>query len=133
MVTAATQQLQWLVSAYNSFFPSWTFPYLPLAVAAAFQSFAWLSGPIFLNGLSLIPRIFVLWLFAFGEYTFMSPTMNAGVEVLKMTEPLLVVIYQVMTLVVFMIIDVFVFRKPFPLKYVLSFALLVAAVFVAYK
>lgn len=132
IVTEATNQLKFLLDTYFSIFPKWTFPYLPLAVAAAFQSFAWMSGPIFLNTLSLLPRILVLWLFAFGEYTFMSPTMNAGVEVLGWEEPFLVVIYQVMTLVVFMLIDIFIFRKKFRPKYVIAFALLVMAVFVAY-
>jgi uncharacterized protein (DUF486 family) len=132
MTTAATKQLAALLAAYLSIFPKWTFPYLPLGVAAIFQSFAWMSGPIFLNSLTLIPRILVLWLLAFGEYTFMSPTMNAGVEVIGWEEPFLVVIYQVMTLVVFMFINIFIFQKPFHVKYLISFILLSLAVFVAY-
>ena len=109
MVSAAYDQLNALIKIYETYFPKWTFPFIPLGIAAAFQSFAWMSGPYFLGHLSLLPRIFVLWLFALGEYSFMSPSMNAGVEVLKMSGPLLVVIYQVMTLIVFMIIDVFIF------------------------
>ena len=132
MQTAATQQLTNLMNLYRTYLPGWTFPFMPLGIAAAFQSIAWMAGPIFFKNLSLIPRILVLWLFAAGEYTFMSPTMNAGVEVLKMSEPLLVTVYQVMTLVVFMLMDIFVFKKPFQLKYVVSFALLGLAVYVAY-
>ena len=131
--SAAYDQLVSLYAAYCRFIPTWTFPYLPLAVAALFQSFAWMSGPIFLTSLSLVPRILVLLMFACGEYIFMSPAMNAGVEVLGISEPQLVVIYQVMTLMVFVAVNVLVFRKPFHAKYVLSFALLVLAVYVTYQ
>lgn len=132
METASTSQLIKLLGIYKKFLPAWTFPFLPLGIAAIFQSFAWMAGPIFFKNLSLLPRVLVLWLFALGEYSFMSPSMNAGVEVLGMSEPLLVVIYQVMTLVIFMIIDVFVFKKEFKPKYIVSFALISLAVYIAY-
>ena len=132
MQTAATSQLHGLLTRYQKVIPLWTFPWLPLAIAATFQSFAWMAGPIFLNAYSLWPRVLLLWMLALGEYSFMSPSMNAGVEVLGMPEPLLVVIYQVMTLLVFMFINVFVFKRPFQPKFVVSFALLAVAVWVAY-
>ncbi len=131
--SAAFGQLQTLLKWYGQIFPMWTFPFLPLIVAAFFQAFAWMSGPIFLSNYTLVPRIAILLLFACGEYIFMSPTMNAGVEVLKMSEPLLVVIYQVVTLVVFMFVQIFIFKKPFHMKYLISFILLSAAIYVAYK
>lgn len=130
--SAAYGQLKALSDIYRRYLPLWTFPFLPLAVAAVFQSLAWMSGPIFFGGLSLAPRLLVLWFLALGEYVFMSTSMNAGVEVFGMQEPLLVVIYQVMTLVVFMLIDIFVFRKRFRMKYAVSFVILAMAVYVAY-
>jgi uncharacterized protein (DUF486 family) len=130
--SAAFGQLLEIWNVYKNILPTWTFPFLTLCIAAVFQSFAWMSGPIFLSSLSLVPRILVLWLFAAGEYIFMSITMNLGVEVLKMSEPLLVVVYQVMTLFVFMFIDIFVFKKEFRFKYFVSFVLLSLAVYVAY-
>ena len=130
--TAATAQLAALYGAYQRVLPKWTFPYVTLGVAAVFQSFAWMSGPIFLGHLTLLPRILVLWMFAAGEYLFMSPTMNIGVEVLGLEEPLLVVIYQVMTLIIFMIIDVFVFKNRFRAKHVVAFALLAITIYIVY-
>lgn len=62
----------------------------------------------------------------------MSPTMNAGVEILGMHEPFLVTIYQIVTLVVFIFMDIYVFRRPFEFKYYICFALLAAAAYVAY-
>jgi uncharacterized protein len=131
-ITASTSQLRSLLKLYQKAFPLWTFPLIPLFVAAVFQSMAWLSGPIFLSNLTLMPRIMVLWLFALGEYMFMSPSMNAAVEVLGMSEALLVVIYQVMTLVVFIFMNIFVFRKPMHYKYIISFVFLTFAVYIAY-
>lgn len=131
MSTAATVELRSLIQWYGRVLPSWTFPVLPLTIAAMFQSLAWLSGPILLSGLTLIPRILVLWLFAAGEYGFMSPSMNAAVEVLGMEEPALVVLYQVVTLVVYTLVHILIFKKPFRAKYIASFVLLALAVLVA--
>lgn len=130
--SAAFNQLKWIIMQYQKFLPMWTFPFLPLGIAAMFQTMAWLSGPIFFKDLTLIPRILVLWCLALGEYLPMSVSMNAGVEVLGMSEPLLVVVYQVMTLIVFMIMDIFVFKKRFKPKYAVAFVLLSLAVYVAY-
>jgi hypothetical protein len=49
IMTAATKELKKLLEVYLKIFPSWTFPALPLIVAATFQSMAWMSGPIFLK------------------------------------------------------------------------------------
>jgi len=130
--TAATGQLKGLLQAYTKLLPMWSFPYVPLTIAAIFQSFAWLSGPIFLSRFTLYPRIMILWLFALGEYLFMSPTMNAGVEVLGLSEPWLVVVYSVLTLIVFMFMNIFVFKKPFEMKYVISFFLLSCSLYVTF-
>jgi uncharacterized protein (DUF486 family) len=131
-MTASTLQLNALLNIYFRFFPSWTFPFLPLTIAAFFQSIAWMAGTIFLYDLSLLPRMLVLWLFAAGEYLFMSPTMNAGIEILNMEEPFLVVIYQIITLVVYMNVHVFVFNKTFKFKYFISFLFLALATYFAY-
>ena len=131
-MTAATKQLSQLLAIYFSIFPRWTFPVLPLMIAAVFQSIAWMSGPIFLGHLTLLPRILVLWLFAAGEYTFMSPTMNAGVEIMGMREPFLVTMYQIVTLIVFIFVDIFIFKRPFEKKYYLCFSLLAMATYVAF-
>jgi uncharacterized protein (DUF486 family) len=130
--TAATEQLITLLQYYSKYLPLWSFPVLPLTIAAFFQSMAWMSGPNLFGGVSLIPRMFIMWLLAGGEYLFMIPSMNAGIEILNMREPYLVVIYQVITLVVFMIVDLFIFKKPFHIKYLISFVLLCLAVMVVY-
>jgi uncharacterized protein (DUF486 family) len=131
MVSSAYNQLVSLLANYSKILPISTFPYIPFIIASVSQSMAWVAGPIYLKSLSLIPRIFFLLLFAVGEYTFMAPAMNASVEVLHMTEPYLVVMYQALTLCVFMFMNVFIFKNPFQLKYVVSSFFLIIAVYIA--
>lgn len=131
MVSAATSQYVTLLEMYNKYFHKITFPCLPFSIAAAFQVFAWFGGT-FLQQYTLIPRIIILWFFALGEYTFMSPTMNTAVEVLKVPESVLVVLYSAITLFVFIFINTFVFKNPFKLKYLVSYILLIAAIYIAY-
>ena len=130
--TAATSQLKSLLDLYNKILPKWSFPYFPLTIAAFFQSLAWMSGPNLFQSVSLAPRMLIMWLLAGGEYLFMMPSMNASIELLNLHEPYLVVIYQVITLVVFMLVDLFIFKKPFHIKYVISFILLALAIMVTY-
>jgi uncharacterized protein (DUF486 family) len=121
MITKATPELSSLLNKYNQIFPEYTFPYLPFVIAALFQTFAWTSGSIFLKNYTLIPRVLILLLFAAGEYTFMSPAINAGVEVKNMDERHLVVTYQVITLIVFMMVSIFIYKQKFKLKYGFAF------------
>jgi uncharacterized protein (DUF486 family) len=121
MITEATSQLKYLLNLYYKILPKWSFPYIPFIIAAFFQSLAWMAGPIFLNNLELKRRMFVLLMFAAVEYLFMSPTMNAGVEILGLEEPHLVIEYHITTLFVFIIVNIFLFKKGFKSKYALSF------------
>lgn len=131
--TASTEQLRKLLNNYYKIFPKYTFPYIPFIIAAFFQSIAWMSGPIFLNNYSLTPRVLILILFAIGEYLFMSPAMNAGVELLNMKEPHLVIEYHIITLFVFILVNIFLFKKGFENKYIISFILGGFAVYFANK
>lgn len=131
MKSAAFDQLYNIVKVYSKILPHWTFPWIPFVIAALFQTFAWFGGR-FLFGYSLFPRILILWLIALGEYMFMSTAMNASIEVLKKKETLLIVIYQAVTLVVFMFVNKFVFKNPFKPQHLLSYVLLAAAVYFAY-
>ena len=131
MPTASTKELQYLLNKYTKILPIETFPFVPFIIAAIFQSLAWMSGPIFLNKYSLTPRILILLLFAAGEYLFMSPSMNAGVEILNMKEGQLVVEYHITTLIVFILVNIYLFKKNFDMKYGIAFLLSGLAVYFA--
>lgn len=132
VTTVATAQLRRMIEWYKKVLPLSTFPWIPLTIAAFAQVFAWTSGSTLLAQYTLFPRVLILWLFAACEYTFMSPAMNAGVEVLGMSEALMVVIYQVVTLVVFLVVNTVVYKNSFRMKYAVSFAFLAAAVYTAF-
>jgi hypothetical protein len=129
--TASTPQLEKLLNSYFKIFPRFTFPFLPFIIAAFFQSMAWMSGPIFLSNYTLGPRMLLLILFAVGEYVFMSPAMNAGVEILGMHEPHLVIEYHITTLIVFILVNIYIFKKKFNMKYLSAFIFGGAAVYMA--
>jgi len=131
MPTASTKQLEYLLNKYTKILPIETFPFVPFIIAAIFQSLAWMSGPILLNKYSLIPRILILLIFAAGEYLFMSPAMNAGVELLDMKEGQLVVEYHMTTLIVFILVNIYLFKKNFDMKYGIAFLLSGLAVYFA--
>jgi uncharacterized protein (DUF486 family) len=133
METASTLQLQFLLDIYDKILPSITFPYIPFIIAAIFQSLAWVSGPIILKDFTLGPRMIILILFAIGEYLFMSPAMNAGVELLKMTESKLVITYHIITLLVFIIINIYIFNKSFETKYIYAVIFCILAIYFAHK
>ena len=128
--TKATAQLRKLVELYSRFLPKSTFTYIPLVIAAFFQVFAWTSGSTFLKDYTLFPRILILWCFALGEYLFMSPTMNAAVEILGKSEAFLVVIYSIITQVVFVGVNTMIYKNPFEFKYVIAFTLIAIAVYI---
>ena len=119
--TASTNELKILLNNYYKIFPLYTFPYIPFIIAAFFQSIAWMSGPIFLSNYTLFPRILILILFAIGEYIFMIPTMNAGIEILGFQEPNLVITYNIILLFVFIFVNIVIFKKGFNKKYMISF------------
>ncbi len=131
MITAATSQLNTLLDIYTKILPIQTFPYIPFIIAAFCQSFAWMSGPIFLGKYTLLPRMFILILFAIGEYLFMSPAMNAGVEIFNIKESKLVITYHIITLLVFIFVNILIFKKDFELKYVFSFLFAGLAIYMA--
>ena len=131
METAATPQLRKILDIYGKFLPTKSFPFVPFIIAAFFQSMAWMSGPIFLNNYTLGPRMLILMLFACGEYLFMSPAMNAGVEILNMKESHLVIEYHITTLVVFIFVNIFLFKKSFEMKYIWAFIFSAMAIYSA--
>jgi uncharacterized protein (DUF486 family) len=133
MESSATPQLRKLLNIYNKILPSSTFPYIPFIIAACFQSMAWVAGPIYFNSFTLVSRTLILMSFAFGEYLFMSPAMNAGVEIMNMKEPQLVITYHTTTLFVFIFINIFIFKKTFEMKYVLATIFSVLGVYFANK
>jgi uncharacterized protein (DUF486 family) len=104
---------------------------LLLTASNVFMTFAW-YGHLKFTELPLWKVVLVSWLIAFLEYCLMVPANRAGYAngftgfQLKVTQ-------EVITLVVFSLFAVFYLKEPFHWRYIVSFTLLVAAVYVMFK
>jgi uncharacterized protein len=104
---------------------------LLLTASNVFMTFAW-YGNLQKTNLPIWKLILISWGIAFFEYCLMVPANKLGFEngfsgfQLKMTQ-------EVITLVVFSIFAIFYLKESFEWKYVLSFGLLLAAVYVMFK
>jgi uncharacterized protein len=104
---------------------------LLLVASNIFMTFAW-YGHLKQNDISLWKAILISWGIAFFEYCLMVPANRMGYASgfngfqLKITQ-------EVITLVVFAVFAVLYLKEPFHWKYLLSFALLLGAVYVMFK
>jgi uncharacterized protein len=102
-----------------------------LAVSNIFMTFAW-YGHLKDKGMPLWKAILISWGIAFFEYCLMVPANRFGALdgwngfQLKITQ-------EVITLVVFSVFAVFYLKEPLQMKYLFSFALVLAAVYIAFK
>jgi uncharacterized protein len=104
---------------------------LLLVASNVFMTIAW-YGHLKQNGMPLYKAILISWGIAFFEYCLMVPANKIGYShgvngfQLKMLQ-------EVITLVVFTIFAIVYLKEPFEYKYAISFALLLAAVYFAFK
>lgn len=103
---------------------------LLLTVSNVFMTFAW-YGHLKNTGVPLWKAILISWGIAFFEYCFMVPANRLGFIdgmngfQLKMTQ-------EVITLVVFTIFAILYLKEPFSWRYLVSFVLLIGAVYFVY-
>jgi len=104
---------------------------LLLFASNVFMTFAW-YWHLNYKGLALWKAILISWGIAFFEYCLTVPANRLGSSngftgfQLKMTQ-------EVITLIVFSIFAVLYLKEPFHWRYLLAFALLLAAVYVMFK
>ncbi len=104
---------------------------LLLTASNIFMTFAW-YGHLKFTGMPLWKAILISWLIAFLEYCLMVPANRLG-YVGGLSGYQLKVTQEVITLIVFSIFAVYYLKEPFHWRYLLSFALLIAAVYVMFK
>jgi uncharacterized protein (DUF486 family) len=104
---------------------------LLLLASNIFMTIAW-YGHLKEKGMPLYKAILISWGIAFFEYCLMVPAnrngYNAGINSFQLK-----MLQEVITLVVFTIFAIVYLKEPFEYKYVISFALLLAAVYFAFK
>jgi uncharacterized protein (DUF486 family) len=104
---------------------------LLLTASNIFMTFAW-YGHLKNTGMPLWKAIAISWGIAFFEYCLMVPANRLGFTngfngfQLKITQ-------EVITLVVFAVFAILYLKEPFHWKYLVSFALILGAVYFAFK
>ncbi len=102
-----------------------------LIVSNIFMTFAW-YGNLKNTGMPLWKAIIVSWGIAFFEYCLMVPANRTGYAdglngfQLKITQ-------EVITLVIFTVFAIFYLKEPFRYNYLISFVLVLGAVYFAFK
>jgi uncharacterized protein (DUF486 family) len=101
-----------------------------LIVSNVFMTVAW-YGHLKDNSRPLIVAILLSWGVAFFEYVFQVPANRSGYGRFTLTQ--LKVMQECITLVVFTLFAFFIFREPVKWNNVISYTLIVAAVYFAFK
>lgn len=83
------------------------------------------------KGRPLFIAILLSWGLAFFEYVFQVPANRAGYERFTLTQ--LKIMQECITLVVFTVFALVVFREPLKWNYAISYALIVGAVYFAFR
>lgn len=104
---------------------------LLLTASNVFMTFAW-YGHLKFHDLPLWKVVLISWLIAFLEYCLMVPANRIGYDA-GLTGFQLKITQEVITLVVFALFAVFYLKEPFHWRYLVSFCLLIAAVYVMFK
>lgn len=103
-----------------------------LIVSNVFMTIAW-YGHLKQENVPLWKAIVVSWVIAFFEYCLLVPANRLGFTEYQFNGFQLKMIQEVITLVVFSFFAVLYLKEPFHWKYLVSFALLLGAVYFAFK
>lgn len=104
---------------------------LLLVASNVFMTIAW-YGHLRYQNVPLWKVVLISWLIAFVEYCFMVPANRVGYQS-GMNAFQLKMIQEVITLVVFGVFAVAYLKEPFHWKYLVSFILLLGAVYFMFK
>lgn len=102
-----------------------------LICSNVFMTVAW-YGHLKQTGMPLWKAILVSWFIAFFEYCLMVPANRMG-YLSGFNGFQLKIIQEVITLVVFTVFAVWFLKEPFKMNYLISFALIMGAVYFAFK
>jgi uncharacterized protein (DUF486 family) len=101
-----------------------------LAISNLFMNLAWYGHLKFRNS-ALWIAVLASWGIAFFEYLFQVPANRIGSD--EWTVPQLKILQECITLIVFTVVAFVLFRSPVRWNYFVSYALIVGAIFFAFK
>jgi uncharacterized protein (DUF486 family) len=102
-----------------------------LLASNVFMTIAW-YGHLRFQNVPLWKVIIISWLIAFVEYCFMVPANRMGYQS-GVNAFQLKMIQEVITLIVFAVFAIFYLKEPFHWRYIVSFILLLGAVYFMFK
>ena len=102
-----------------------------LLASNVFMTIAW-YGHLRFQNVPLWKVILISWLIAFVEYCFMVPANRIGYQS-GVNAFQLKMIQEVITLIIFAAFAIFYLKEPFHWKYIVSFILLLGAVYFMFK
>lgn len=102
-----------------------------LVISNTFMTFAW-YGHLKYQGVALWKVILISWSIAFLEYCFMVPANRLGAQE-GLSGFQLKIIQEVVTLSVFCVFALFYLKEPLRWNYLVSFALILGAVYFMFK
>jgi len=102
-----------------------------LLASNVFMTIAW-YGHLRFQNVPLWKVIIISWLIAFVEYCFMVPANRIGYQS-GVNAFQLKMIQEVITLIIFAAFAIFYLKEPFHWKYIVSFILLLGAVYFMFK
>lgn len=101
-----------------------------LLCSNVFMSYAW-YGHLKQTDSPLYKAIFISWGIAFLEYCFQVPANRLGYTVFNLTQ--LKIIQEVISIAVFMVFSVIVFKEEIKWNYIVAFFFILLAIFFVFK
>jgi uncharacterized protein (DUF486 family) len=126
-----TPQLNNILNKYSNLLPRGSFPWVMLTLAAAAQFFAWFGGAYFFPGASMIKKILSSWGFALIQLAFLVPGINISVSLLNYSESYLSLIFHVIGIIAFVILNRYTLKSPFNKIHCIAFVFIIIGVIIA--
>lgn len=125
------ESLNNILNCYTKIFPKNSFPWIMLSIAAAAQFFAWFGGPYFFPNASMTKKILSSWGFALIQLIFLVPGINISVKLLGYSESYLSIIFHVIGIIAFVILNRYTLKSEFNKKHAIAFLFIIIGTIIA--
>lgn len=119
------ESLNNILTSYTKIFPKNSYPWIMLTLAAAAQFFAWFGGPYFFPDATMTKKILTSWGFALIQLIFLVPGINVSVKLLGYSESYLSIIFHVIGIIAFIVLNRYTLKSEFNKKHALAFVFII--------
>lgn len=125
------ESLNNILTSYTKIFPKNSYPWIMLSIAAAAQFFAWFGGPYFFPEATMTKKILTSWGFALIQLIFLVPGINVSVKLLGYSESYLSIIFHVIGIMAFVVLNRYTLKSEFNKKHALAFLFIIIGTIIA--